>query len=763
MALLPFAIHAFPLKGKITDAKTGQGIPGAALIVPELKIVSICNAEGEFFIAELPGKKLIIQARALGFKTQLKSVNPSEISVINFSLEESVIEGHEVIITGTANTAEHEETSLPVFFMNRDDFRSEPAPNAIDRLSGVPGVSQISSGPGISKPLIRGLGFNRVIIMQNGIRQESQQWGEEHGFEIDDNGIDRVEIVRGPSSLLYGSDALGGVIHFLEPLPAPWNTSGGEFRSVYFSNNQLINSSLMLEGNRKGLVSRLRASFKEAGSYRTPTETVFNSMFRDVNLSGMAGLNKKWGYSHLNFSLFQSMPGMITGERDSAGNFVLEDGSPITNEMLSSRKPFLPFQQVTHGKISSTSRIYLNQGVLTSTFGYQQNLRSEFEEGEDEPALSLSLKTTSGDIRYSFPEKNNREFVLGLGSMLQDNSNRGSEFLIPDYFLSDAGAFFFAKKSWPKATINYGLRADSRNLTSRSLFLDSLGQPSDNTGEQMFPELSRTFFAFTGSFGTTLKISESLIYKANISRGFRAPNPSELFSAGVHEGAQRYEEGNAGLNPEISLQMDQGLLFEGKKFHAEIDFFSNRINNFIYLARDSSRIFVEKEDTLSVFVFRQTRAALQGVEGMIDFHPFDPLHFRTTFSCVFGKNLNPDEPLGWMPAPRIISEFRFDFKSKSKKILEFGSVRLSGDYNFAQNRVMTLEDPSPAYFLLHFSTAFRINAGKQTLKLNLGCSNMLDTEYFPHTSRLSRMGVGGPGRNFHFSLEIPFKLRANKL
>ena len=245
------------LKGKITSDSLGTALPNVEVVIHDLRISAQSDADGKFTINGLPTTKAIIQFRRIGFKTLLLNLSFSADTSINVVMEESAIEGHEVVITGNASTSDHEESSSPVYFIHKDQLRESAPNNVIDGLSKTPGFSQVSTGPFVSKPVIRGLSYNRVLLLHDGIRQEGQQWGDEHGVEIDANSPGRIEILRGPASLLYGSDAMGGVINIMDPFPAPWNTGEGEFSMDVHSNNQMGSTSLMLQGNKEGWVWRV--------------------------------------------------------------------------------------------------------------------------------------------------------------------------------------------------------------------------------------------------------------------------------------------------------------------------------------------------------------------------------------------------------------------------------------------------------------------------------------------------------------------------
>ncbi|MBK5286454.1 MAG: carboxypeptidase-like regulatory domain-containing protein, partial [Bacteroidia bacterium] len=275
------------LSGTVEDKATGETLPGVAVYFPDLKTGAATDSKGHYEIKNLPKSKFIVQVKLIGYSTVTTTMDLSLITQKNFTLSVAAIETPEVVITGSAFTAEHSQTSVPVVPVDKIQMLTVGTGNIISALSVTPGVSAIGTGEAVSKPVIRGLGYNRIVIVNEGIRQEGQQWGDEHGIEIDEFAADRIEILKGPASLLYGSDALGGVINILEPILPPAGKIRGVFNSKFSSNNQLTSNSIMLEGNQSGLVWRMRGTFKNAAPYQTPVERVFNSAFNEKNAEGL--------------------------------------------------------------------------------------------------------------------------------------------------------------------------------------------------------------------------------------------------------------------------------------------------------------------------------------------------------------------------------------------------------------------------------------------------------------------------------------------
>jgi len=653
------------------------------------------------------------------------------------------LELNELVITGLAGDSKIKETPSPVTVISQNELSSRASTNIISSISREPGLSQITTGGGISKPVIRGLGYNRVVVVNDGIRQEGQQWGDEHGIEIDGASVHSAEIIKGPASLMYGSDALAGVIIFHPEPVAPLNTVFGGFSSEYQTNNGLVDYSINAGGNHSGWLWSARFSDKYAHAYSNAADgAVPNSAFKERAASGMLGRNGDWGYSRLRFSWYHLNPGIIEGERDPLTGILEGDAFGYS--------PDLPFQQINHYKVVSDNTIHIGSGDLKAILGWQQNRRQEFEESPDEPGLDFRLNTINYDLRYQLRAANGWKAAAGVGGMLQRSENLGEECLIPAYGLVDAGVFATASKSLGQWTVSGGVRADIRTLKSEAL-------------EDRFQEFTRTFPGISASIGAVRPLGKHFTVRANLARGFRAPNLSELGSNGEHEGTLRYELGNKDLKPEYSLQGDLGVDFSSKYVSVQAAAFMSRIDNYIFAARNGEYA----EENLPVYAFRSGLAHLRGGEVAVDVHPFHSLHIGSAFSCVYAREDGGDD-LPLIPAPRLFSEIKYEL-SHGNRLLSNAFVSLNLDWNMAQDRFYAkdgTETATPAYLLLGASAGTDIIVkGKKYASVYLIGTNLTDEIYQNHLNRLKyadvnavtgRMGVFEMGRNIILKLVIPF-------
>ena len=663
---------------------------------------------------------------------------------------------NEVTVTGVTGDTKLKHATTPVSIVSPQMLKATASTNIIDAIAHQPGVSQLTTGGSISKPIIRGLGYNRVVVISEGIRQEGQQWGDEHGVEVDGSTVNSVEILKGPASLMYGSDAMAGVVI----LHAQPTLAEGEMRanicSEYQTNNGLFHYSLQMAGNQNGFVWDARYSDKMAHAYKNKYDGyVPGSQFRERAGRLMMGLNKSWGHSRLIWTAYHLTPSIIEGERDpETGELEHEEG--WTGHQYSKS---LPFQQVKHYKLVWDNSLNLSSGYLKAIIGYQQNRRQEFEESADEYDLYFKLHTLTYDLQYITNEWNGWKLSTGIGGMYQKSGNEGEEFLIPDYRLFDFGLYATATKTLgDRWTLNGGLRYDHRRLHGYELIED---------GEVRFTDFTRHFNGLTGSIGAVCNINDHFNLRLNLARGFRTPNMSELASNGVHEGSLRYEIGNQQLKAEYSLQADLGLDFTSHYVSAQLALFANRIDNYIF----THRVDEEIEEGYLTYVYTQGDARLLGFEMGIDFHP---VHADANTKY-----------LPFTPAPKWTSELKWELFHHShstvnhhhttddvhRSLLNNLYIAAGLDCYLKQTHIYSADDtetPTPGYALLSLSAGTDIQLrGKKLAEFYITADNLLNKAYQNHLSRLKytdvnvvtgRRGVYNMGRNITFKLVVPIKI-----
>lgn len=648
---------------------------------------------------------------------------------------------NEVMVTGVTGDTKLKHSTAPISVVTGKELRGTSSTNVIDAVAKQPGMAQVTTGGGISKPIIRGLGYNRIVVMNEGVRQEGQQWGDEHGVEVDGNGVGSVEILKGPASLMYGSDAMAGVL-ILRSAPAPLE---GEVRAnastEYQTNNGLFAYSLNGAGNHGGFVWDARFSDKMAHAYKNKYDGyVPGSQFRERAGRLMLGLNKHWGHSQLTWTAFHLTPSIVEGERDE------ETGElEWATDHHKTYSKTLPFQQVKHYKAVWDNFFYLPKGSLKAIVGYQQNRRQEFEESADDYEVFFKLHTLTYDVRYLTQEFGGWKVAAGVNGMWQKSQNLGEEALIPEYRLFDVGGYTTVSKDWERWTLNGGVRYDRRHLKY------------DHT---------KNFDGVTGSVGAVWNACKSLNVRMNVARGFRAPNMSELGSDGVHEGTVRYELGSASLKPEYSWQADLGVDFSSKYVEAQVAFFANRISNYIF----AKRIDRVMEEGYRTYEYTQGDARLLGFEAGVDVHPMHRLHLGSTFSYVDARQLNePEETryLPFTPAPRWTAEVKYELTHRGKW-LNNAYVAVGMECHLRQNhyyKADETETATPSYTLFNLSVGTDLMVcGRKVAELYVMADNLLNRSYQDHLSRLKytdvnpatgRMGVYNMGRNVVMKMVVP--------
>jgi iron complex outermembrane receptor protein len=781
----------FTLTGKVLDKVSGKALPGASVYLPEIKKGTIANKEGVFTINIEAGAH-VLEISYVGYATDVENIKLQKNLEQNFYLNSSVIEGGNVIVTSFLRATSTRRTPTPVTIIKKEELFRGVSTNLIDALSKVPGVSQISTGPAISKPIIRGLGYNRVVVMNDGIRQEGQQWGDEHGIEIDEYNVSRTEVLKVPASLIYGSDALAGVINIISNVPVSEGVIKGNVFSNYQTNNRLMGNHFDLAGNNKGFIWGLNLSTKNAGDYKNKYDgNVFNSRFLERNGGGYIGIEKNWGYSQLSFSNFYQNLGVVEGDRDENGNFVMmKNVNGEVEEMIVDAAeekrftPNAPMQKIQHTKYTLDNNIKLGNDRLKATFGLQQNQRMEFGNvlDLDEKELFFDLKTFNYAVQYLQAEKNNWKNTFGVNGMRQTNTNRGEEALVPDYTSFDIGAFYYTQKRTDKTSWSGGLRYDQKymNYINPAQFVCPPGMACPALYNPI--ESNKQFNNISGAIGVAHDVNDQLTLKFNIARGFRAPNMAELASYGAHEGTNRFEYGNELLRSEKSLQFDAAVEWSNEHMSIAGNVFFNTVKDYIFYQKlnavaggDSIIMDYAHDDAgeeLYAFAFRQKDAHLYGAEFNVDFHPhpLDWLHVENSVSLIrgqFNDALDGSKNLPGIPSARWLSEVRIELFKKSK-LIKNSFINLQLDNVFAQNNPFTgynTETQTPAYTLLNIGYSTQIQHRNKTLfSVSLVGQNLADVAYQHHLNRLKygpmndatgRMGVFNMGRNFSFKVNIP--------
>jgi iron complex outermembrane receptor protein len=809
---LPPAV-AGTLTGTVTDKADGKPIIGATVNIPDLRSGSITDINGHYTLSNLPKGIYLVQVTYLGYATFNQKVDFTKTTTLNVQLQASSIEAGEVVITGVSKATEIKRDPVPMVAVSKAYIDEHSASgNVIDEIANIPGVSAVTTGPNISKPYIHGLGYNRVVTAEDGIRQEGQQWGDEHGIEVDQNSIDRVEIIKGPASLSFGPDAIGGVVNLLTPPPVPEGKILGSVSAVYGTNNGLLNESFRLQGNQNGLVWGTQISDKMAKDYQNPHDgRDYATNFDEKDARLMVGLNKSWGSSYVNASVFDDLQAIPDGSRDSLTRkftYQITDADtyrPIVPESALNAYgiPTL-HQHVQLYRIYDNSIIALGNGNLLVNLGYQFSHRREYTHPTepDIPGLNLQLTTYTYDVKYNFSLGNDYDATVGFNGLYQNNTlGYSTDFPIPAYHQFDIGPFFVLKKTFGKLDLSGGARYDVRSFSGQAAYVDTAKAyyPSLYTGPnpagtpnvaQQFGALSKTFSGASGSIGASYNFSNAFLLKANLARGFRAPSIAELSANGPDPGSQIYHVGNSDFKPEFSLQGDIGAFLTLPNISASVELFDNSIQNYIFQEQISDaqgnpeRVNADGSPNpagqYAKFTYVQSKARIDGGEFSVDIHPVSWLHFQNSLTLTYGTNLGnggrvPDslKYLPFIPPLHTHSELRATL-GKGNKTLKNLYTFVGLDHFDAQNRFFAAygtETYTAGYNLLSAGVGGNIvnDKGKKVLEIFIEGTNLANVSYQSNMSRLKyfdntvvpagvQPGMFNMGRNISFKVVVPFDL-----
>lgn len=744
------------LSGTITDAQNTP-LSEVQVHIENLNLGSSTDMNGAYNIGNIPKGEHIVTFSYLGFITQKKIVlfsksNPQEI---NLSMEESVFHMDEVIVS-TPFFKTQSQNVMKVVKKNIRSLERTGAPTLSESLSVIPGVENFSTGSGIGKPVIRGLSGNRVLVYTQGIRLENQQWGNEHGLGINDAGIESVEVIKGPASLLYGSDALGGVLFINPEKYADANKSKVNFKQDLFSNTLGSSSSIGGSISKENFKFLARATYDTHLDYKIPNgDRVTNTRYNEKDFKTGIGYNSDFFVTDIRYNFNQSKIGITEGIDLQSTN----------------RKPLVPYQELNSHILSMQNKFFLEQSKIELNLGYVSNQRKEFEEHEDheeedhddhddddddddhdeheeeahdeEAALFLKLHTFTYEVKYYLPKNEKLESIIGIQGMAQSNENFGEEILIPNATKNDFGAFTTLLYSLSdKINFQGGIRYDYRTIDTEE------HQVEHEDEIHIFEPINKKYHNFNASAGIKTDFTKKFSGRLNIASGFRAPNLSELTSNGVHHGTNRFEIGNPNLKSEKNIQTDIALEYHSKHIEFYVNGFYNHIQNYIYIKPTG-----EEEDDFPVYTYTQDDSNLYGGEFGFHLHPhpLDWLHLESSYQTVVGK-LDNGTYLPLIPANKLSNILRGEFQLDGHLNELFIAVEMQN--YFSQSNVGSFEEPSNSYNLFHMNIGGDFSFKKMRFYTNLSINNLFNTEYISHLSALKNMQIPNMGRNISLGLNF---------
>lgn len=602
-----------------------------------------------------------------------------------------------------------------------------------ESITNLNGVSQNGTGTSIGKPVIRGLTSNRVVTYAQGTRIENQQWGAEHGLGVSSTGVKSVEVIKGPASLLYGSDAIGGVLYFVDEGFTDKKVEG-VVETGYFTNARTTQNRAGIKTGFGDFRINLYGGYTSAGDYRVPDdsdfngERAFNTRFDEKTAKLTVGLVKENYTSKLTYSYLNNFFGIPADQ-------------PFVSEFT--RDFVLPFQDVSQHNLAFENNFNIKGAKVGVTLGYAVNDRQEFNEVESNPDLHLFLNVLSYNVRVSdFIKTEKFDLTLGAQGLFQDNENKGTVFLIPDGKGSENGVFgLFNYKASDKLRFQSGLRFDTKNIQAESVEID---------GVTNFADFDETYNTLNYSLGAKYDTGD-FSFRFNIASGYRAPNVSELLSNGEHGGVGRIEVGDQNLDSESATQFDFAINYQKNGLKIIVNPFFNTIKDYIFITPTGDR----GEDDLPIFAYLQEDATLYGGEFNLNYQPLNipKLSFQTGAAFTYGDNSN-GEPLPFIPPVNFNSRISYDFNVG--KHIKLNSAYVQMLNYLEQNRIAQEELPNDAYTLINLG----FNASYKGFDFNFAVKNIFNKIYTDHLSRLKTLfddvAIPNPGSDVVFNLKYSF-------
>ncbi len=758
--VLPAEAHAATVSGKVLN-ESGEPLPAVTVVLPALEIGAFTDEKGEFRLENVPAGAHTFEFRFVGYRTVRSeiTVTVDRPTVLEVAMEPETLIGDEVTVTGDRDLAgELTGSTQSVLVLPLSDLEERRGQTVGETLESLPGVSTLTTGPAVSKPVLRGVHSARVLVLNAGITQEGQQWGGDHAPEIDPFSPARIEVLKGAASVQYGAGAIGGVIR-IEPPELPTSPgTGGRINTNLFSNNRQGAGSILLQGALRrlgGLSWRVQGSLRRAGDAHAPVHVIRNSGFDERDYSVALGYKSDRIDTEAYFSHFGTWIGIFKGAH--IGNTTdlrrtIERGEPtivgsFTYEIDN------PRQRVDHDLLSVRSLVrFAGKGNLELRYGQQYNRREEWDSaarsgGVARPGFSQGLQTHSGEAIFQHRNFGNWYGKIGVSGMRQENKRFSTGFLIPDFLAYSAGVF--ALESWTKGktTVETGLRFDYRWMEIYS-----------NTGRRATEIVDGGIFTYsnmTGVLGLIYELTPDMALAANVGRAWRPPGVNELYSHGVHHGTAQFEIGDKELDTESSLNTDLTLRYQGDRGRGELGLFRSHYSNYISLLPADDLVLTIR-GAFPKFTYVQSDAVIQGFDGYLEYEltPYIDTHVSASF--VRGRNTEERQPLYQMPSTRFIAGLSFHLPTGGR-LLDAG-IGLEGRFVLRQNNFpegIDYADPQAGYELFDLDLHAEIAVADQPVRVQFGIRNLFNQRYRDYLSRF-RYFIDNPGRNITFGMSLPF-------
>jgi iron complex outermembrane recepter protein len=787
-------LHAQSLSGHVMDSVSRHPIEGASVYFPQLKLGAVTDRQGHYVINHLPKGTYDVEMLSTGHSTQLCQVSISGPTTLDFNPTVSFNSLQEVVITSLGNITNTQRSPVPVTVVTHDMILQGAGNTAIDLVANEPGVSETTEGVGTTKPQINGLGFDRVLVLTDGLPQEDFQWGDDHGILIDPYAVYDAEVIRGPASLQYGASAEAGVINFKTAPFAPNGTMQGSWLSEYHANNGYIGNSLHLGGNKNGFVYDLRASGELAHSYWDPKDGyVWGSAFNQGNGRLTLGLNKSWGYSRLTLSALFRRIQVPDGNRDSTGKFIFD--TPLGEKTAPTLSNFLSYNATTASdKILDEYQAWwqnsfnVHKGSIGADIGFTSSVHHDIDTGtvgENNMVVfdvPYALKYQLADAGQGF------KLTTGFNGIYEFERNLAPppapyvpDYEIPNYRNFEIGGFAIVEKNIKALTLSGGVRYDITNFTGDAMSLDASGNiVADGTAGStvQFTSFNNTYSGWSGSIGASYQLPHGQYVKLNVAKSFRAPAINELTSNGLNIGSNAVQLGNINLKAEEGYQVDVAYGYSGKDISLELDGFYNHIGNFI---------FADRTDSVSqgypVFEFLSSNTAiLTGLSAYFNVHPAAAkwLEWNNRFSYIYTwlpHTTDSTDHIPWTPAPHLHSDVKFHLNDKPGSVFSGTYFKIGVAHYWQQNDIYSAvytEVPAAAYTLVDAGLGTQFvnrKSGRVVCFFYVNCTNLTNIAYADHlnlaqyfyalngnlvTVTNQRQGVFNMGRDISLKVVFPF-------
>lgn len=744
----------FVLTGKVIDHHDREPLEYAEIFISELKKGSLTDSLGNYTIYGLCSGNYTVHCKHLGCEDITMPVEVNGNTIQNFYPEHHL---HELGLVNVVAERGPEKTTQTSYEMKGRELDETRGRTLGDALKNVTGVAVMQTGSGISKPVIHGLHSNRILVLNNGIRQESQQWGSEHAPEIDPFIANNITVIKGANSVRYGSDAIAGVI-LVEPGKLRDTAGvGGELNMVGSSNGRAGTVSGMLEQNFKKLSPlswRLQGTLKKSGTIATPRYYLKNTASEEYNYSAAAGWNKKNYGIELFYSRFNTNIAILSAAH--IGN-VTDLMNAIASPEPLEKGEFTydiqrPYQHIEHELFKAKAYLYTGEtGKLSMVYARQFNLRNEFDKhqplsdslaGLNKPELQFEITSHTADVLWEHNAVKHFTGTIGVSGMTQANTTEGRYF-IPNFRNYTGGIYWMERWTKNKLQLEAGTRYDYRHLQVFKYENNVIVSPVYE-----YQNLS-------GTMGAIYKFSNHLSSGINIGTAWRAPAANELYSDGIHHGTATYEIGDKSLAPEKAVNYIASLLYNNrKKWNIEISGYHNTIRNFIYL-QPLLPPTVTIHGSFPTLRYTQVNARFTGVDAQVNYYIVPQLMITAKASVLRAYNKTVDDYLIQMPPDKFQAELTYNFKATEK--LKDSYISTAVVYANKQFRVPANRDyalPPPAYTLWNFEAGTKFYIKGQPITIGVGGTNLLNTVYRDYMNRF-RYYADEMGRNITLRLKVP--------